>query len=97
MGWMIEVVFGGMNNNFSQPYSTAISFSRSLGWPGTLSIKRRPFVPRRAVRSTGQFRSRSDVRSMERSYYEAFVLRGTTVLSTVMKDASLQLSELQQN
>ena len=37
-------------------------------------------VHNRAVRSTGQFRSRSDVRSMERWYYEAFVLRGTTVL-----------------
>ena len=37
-------------------------------------------VHNRAVRSTGQFRSRGDLRSMERSYYEAFVLRGTTVL-----------------
>ena len=30
-------------------------------------------------RSTGQFRSHGDVLSMERSYCEAFVLRGTTV------------------
>ena len=38
------------------------------------------FVPQGTVRPTGQFRSRGGVRSMERSYYEAFVLRGTTVL-----------------
>ena len=37
-------------------------------------------IHNRAVRSTGQFRSRGDVPSMERSYYEAFVLRGTTVV-----------------
>ena len=32
------------------------------------------------VRSTGQFCGRSEVRSTERSFCEAFVLRGTTVL-----------------
>ena len=42
-------------------------------WRAVRSMKR--------FRSTGQFRSRGDVRSKERSYCEAFVLRGTTVQS----------------
>ena len=40
------------------------------------------------VRSARQFSGRSEVRSMECSYYERFVLRGTTVLQSLLEEST---------